>query len=64
MMDPSGPFWFYPPHCHPKEAVSKVVGGSSSTYNNLWHSPLIGVFNNGNLIEKDVVNSLESLFYG
>ena len=35
LMDPTGPYFFFPPHCHPKD-------------NKLWDSPIIGYFSEGN----------------
>ena len=51
LVDPAGPFFFFPPHCHPKDG-------------DRWHSPLIGYFKHGNQIEVDIISSLESLFRG
>ena len=41
-----GPYFFYPPHCHPRNDTSR------------FHSPVIGVFKNHNEIEDDIINSL------
>ena len=47
-----GPYFFYPPHCHPSAGTGR------------FHSPIIGVFRNHNEIEDDVIASMDSLFRG
>ena len=37
-----GPYFFYPPHCHPRE--------TGNDNNQLYHSPIIGVFKNDNQV--------------
>ena len=48
LVDPAGPYWFYPPHCHPKQTSFQDYKGMTHKVSNLWQSPLIGVFKNGN----------------
>ena len=56
VFDIFGPYFFYPPHCHPRH--------SEDAEKQLYHSPIIGVFKNDNQVQEDIVNTLESLFRG
>ena len=42
-----GPYFFYPPHCHPGAGTQR------------FHSPIIGIFRNNNEIEEDIIKSME-----
>ena len=52
VLDIFGPYFFYPPHCKPRSK------------DKLYESPIIGVFKNDNQVQRDVINTMRSLFRG
>jgi hypothetical protein len=54
VLDPLGPYLFYPPHCYVTDNDKKT--------RNKYSSPVIGYVRNGNQIEQDMVDSLQTIF--
>ena len=53
VLDPLGPYLFYPPHCYQGENAAK---------RRRYSSPVIAYVRNGNQIEEDLVDSLQAIF--
>lgn len=48
LIDPFGPFYFFPPHCYERK--------------NRYNSPIVAYIPQGNQIESDMIEQLELLF--
>lgn len=57
LIDPLGPYAFFPDHCYPDGVGEKDIE-SISKYN----SPNIAIIKTGSSIEDDIIDSLTSLF--
>ena len=57
LVDPLGPYLFYPSHCYPDG-----VGGTGFEDITKYNSPIIAVIRTGSSIEQHVIDQLESLF--
>ena len=54
LLDPLGPYLFYPPHCYQsKRKIERHLR---------FNSPIIAYIKNGNTIEQDLIDQLNEVF--
>lgn len=57
MIDPLGPYAFFPAHCFPEG-----VGSRESQFVGRYNSPNVAYIRTNSTVEEDVIEQLQSLF--